>query len=105
MYANYIKRVLKIEHMKTITEERLAKYFLITKEALTKAKAAKIKDPKADDVLDMVERYVSDAEHFKKKNEYVNAFACLNYAHGWLDAGARLRLFNVKDSRLFTVDE
>jgi len=30
----------------------------------------------------------------------------LNYAHGWLDAGARLGIFDVKgDSRLFTVDE
>jgi hypothetical protein len=35
----------------------------------------------------------------------VNAFAALNYAHGWLDAGARLGLFDVDhDSTLFTVD-
>ena len=35
----------------------------------------------------------------------VNAFAALNYAHGWLDSGARIGLFDVKDSRLFTVDD
>jgi hypothetical protein len=35
----------------------------------------------------------------------VTAFAALNYAHGWLDAGARLGLFDVgKDNVLFTVD-
>ena len=39
-----------------------------------------------------------------KKENYVLAFAALNYAHGWLDAGARIGLFKVKDNRLFTVD-
>ncbi len=57
-----------------------------------------------EDFLDMAARYFSDAKHFYSKNDMVNAFACLNYAHGWLDAGARLGLFDVHDSRLFTVD-
>ncbi|MBU0615856.1 MAG: DUF357 domain-containing protein, partial [Nanoarchaeota archaeon] len=57
-----------------------------------------------EDFLDMVSRYVSDAEHFYNKGDLVNAFAALNYAHGWLDAGARIGLFDVHDSRLFTVD-
>ena len=44
--------------------------------------------------------------NFKKKGDYVTAFAALNYAHGWLDAGARLGIFDVDgDSTLFTVDE
>jgi len=55
--------------------------------------------------FDMASRYYSDAKHFEKKNDYVLAFAALNYAHGWLDAGARIRLFKVNDSRLFTVDD
>ena len=46
-----------------------------------------------------------DARHFGKKGDIVTAFAALNYAHGWLDAGARLGLFDVgHDSELFTVD-
>ena len=57
-----------------------------------------------EDFLDMIERYIKDAEHFEKKGEIVDAFAALNYAHGWLDAGARLGLFDVHDSKLFTVD-
>ena len=92
--------------MNQITGERLEKYFGITGEALAKAKAApQIKKAEATDVLDMAQRYYDDALHFKQKGEIVNAFACLNYAHGWLDAGARLGLFKVNDSRLFTVDD
>ncbi|MDO8642579.1 MAG: DUF357 domain-containing protein [Candidatus Woesearchaeota archaeon] len=92
--------------MNQITNERLEKYVRITGEALAKAKAApQLKKAEAADVLDMAQRYYDDALHFKQKGEIVNAFACLNYAHGWLDAGARLGLFKVNDSRLFTVDD
>ena len=58
----------------------------------------------AEDFLDMIFRYIEDAKHFFEKGDLVNAFAALNYAHGWLDAGARAKIFLVKDSRLFTVD-
>lgn len=94
----------------TITEEKLGKYFKITQEAFEKASNTKIADKVFDleesrkDFLDMVKRYVSDARHFKNKEDFVNAFAALNYAHGWLDAGARLGLWDVHDNRLFTVD-
>lgn len=89
-----------------IDENKLDKYFSITEEALAMAKGAinPERHGQALDALDMVERYVSDAHHFKEKGDYVNAFAALNYAHGWLDAGARTGLFDVHDSRLFTVD-
>ena len=50
----------------------------------------------------MIQRYYSDAVYFEGKNDLVNAFAALNYAHGWLDAGARIEVFIVKDSRLFS---
>ena len=93
----------------TVSEEKLAKYFDITSRALAKAKISKPKEidweAKAKDFLDMATRYYSDAKHFKEKGDIVTAFAALNYAHGWLDAGARLGLFDVgHDSELFTVD-
>ncbi len=92
----------------TVTREKLEKYFKITEEALKKAKSAP-KDKNmlshAEDFLDMIQRYFDDAKHFEKKGDLVTAFAALNYAHGWLDAGARIGLFKVKDSRLFTVDD
>ena len=92
----------------TITSEKLEKYFSITREALQKAKHAVDASQKAqaEDFLDMTSRYVEDAEYFlTKKKDAVLAFAALNYAHGWLDAGARIGLFKVNDSKLFTVDE
>ncbi len=92
--------------MKEITEEKLDKYFSITKEALDKVKSSEMAVKRKDqalDFLDMAERYYSDAKHFKDKGDFVLAYGALNYAHGWLDAGARIQLFKVTDSRLFTV--
>ena len=92
-----------------ITSGKLAKYFDITDRALKKVKIAEPKDinwkEKAEDFLDMAQRYFDDAHHFAKKGDIVTAFAALNYSHGWLDAGARIKLFEVYDSTLFTVDE
>jgi len=95
--------------MKEITEEKLTKYFDVTGRALKKVKIAEEKQinwqASAEDFLDMAQRYYDDAKHFKGKGEIVNAFGALNYAHGWLDAGARLGLFDVGgDNTLFTVD-
>ena len=42
---------------------------------------------------------------FPKQSNYFGINAALNYAHGWLDAGARSGVFDVHDSRLFTVDD
>jgi len=88
-----------------ITLEKIKKYYKITSTALKIAKKSisKGKEIEAREIILMVECYLSDSEHFKNKNDYVNSFACLNYAHGWLDAGARLKIFNVTDNKLFTV--
>ena len=89
-----------------VSEERLDHYFAVTGEALEKVREAPRGDEKqAEDFLDMASRYYADAKHFRQQGEWVLAFAALNYAHGWLDAGARIGLFKVYDSRLFTVDE
>ena len=92
-----------------VTSERLEKYFDITGRALAKVKLARPESidtsAAAKDFLDMATRYFQDAKFFKEKGEIVTAFAALNYAHGWLDAGARIGLFDVgKDNVLFTVD-
>ena len=90
-----------------ITKEKLESYFKITKEALDMAedKFDESRLAEAEDFFDMASRYFSDAKHFyEDKEDAVLAFAALNYAHGWLDAGARIGLFKVNDSRLFTVD-
>ncbi len=92
-----------------ITDERLEKYFAVTGEALEQAKAAMDDSSperlaQARDFFLMASSYYEDASHFRKEGHHVNAYGALNYAHGWLDAGARIRLFRVSDSRLFTVD-
>jgi|SRR3989338_2704524 len=92
-----------------ITDAKLDKYFDVTGRAIKKVKlvdSVQIDVKKAaEDFFDMAKRYFSDAKHFRDKGDYVTAFAALNYAHGWLDAGARLGLFDVDgDDELFTVD-
>ena len=93
--------------MDKITPQKIQKYKTLTKKALAVAKKSVIKGKEdyAKEIIDMVENYVSDAEHFEKKADKINAFAALNYAHGWLDAGARIGIFDVHDSKLFTVDD
>lgn len=92
-----------------VTQEKLDKYFDVTSRALDKVKivcSVEIDCEKsAKDFLDMAKRYFEDAKHFREKGDIVTAFAALNYAHGWLDAGARIGLFEVGgDNVLFTVD-
>lgn len=92
--------------MDKITVEKLDKYFDITRKAIEKIKQLNPNLSKESEIiLEMVECYFNDAKHFKAKNDFVNAFACLNYAYGWLDCGARLNYYNVNnDNHLFTVD-
>lgn len=88
-----------------ISKEKLEKYFLITLKALKEAKKAITKDKKSEakEILEMAENYLSDAKHFQEKGDFVNSFAAINYAHGWLDSGVRLGIFDVKNDKLFTV--
>ncbi|MBS3084542.1 DUF357 domain-containing protein [Candidatus Pacearchaeota archaeon] len=90
---------------KEITEEKLDNYFKISETAfkLIKNKIAKGKEKKAKEIIEMVENYLSDAHYFKNEENFVNAFAALNYAHGWIDSGVRLRIFDVHDNKLFTI--
>ena len=90
--------------MDKIPEEKLKKYFSMSKDALEIAKKAECKkglEKERAAFLDTITRYIADAEHFNKKNDKITAFAALNYAHGWLDAGAKIRLWKVNDDRLF----
>lgn len=93
--------------MESIKEDKLKKYFKITEEALEKAKQTPENldlEKARENFIDMIERYISDAKHFQEKGKVVDAFAAINYAHGWLDAGATIGLWDVKDNRLFTKD-
>lgn len=94
--------------MKELTDAKIEKYLDITARALAKLKVAPpqpshLRDVAAD-FLQMATSYHADAKHFAQKGDNVNAFACVNYAHGWIDAGARLGLWDVGgDDVLFTL--
>lgn len=88
-----------------ITKEKLEKYFNLTKNALeiVKKNIVKGKEKQAKEIIEMTTNYLFDAEHFQKKEDFVNAYGALNYAHGWLDSGVRLNIFEVYDNQLFTL--
>ena len=82
----------------------------LTETALTRVKLAP--PPRshlrkvAEDFLGMARAYFDDARHFRERGELEKALANVNYAHGWLDAGARIGLFEVGgDDQLFTLSE
>ena len=88
-----------------ITKEKLERYRNLTSDALKLAKKSVIKnkEKEAEEINKMVTDYISDSEYFQEKGDFVNAFAEISYAHGWLDSGVRLDIFNVKDDKFFTI--
>lgn len=96
--------------MKEVGEERMLKYLDTTKRALDRlviaAPEKSFNRRLADDFLNMAQSYYKDALHFFENGDYVTAFAAVNYAHGWLDCGARIGLWDVGgDDVLFTLYE
>ncbi|WP_181684669.1 DUF357 domain-containing protein [Halorhabdus salina] len=58
----------------------------------------------ATDYLEMARSYLEDGRHFRAEDDPVNALAAFSYGHAWLDAGARIGLFDVPEAgHLFTV--
>jgi len=94
--------------MHEITDAVLDKYFEITFKALEKVKIvapehSHLRDIAAD-FLNMASSYSEDAKYFRAKGDYVRALGAIYYAHAWLDAGARIGLFDVGgDHELFTL--
>ncbi|ABR54724.1 Protein of unknown function DUF357 [Methanococcus vannielii SB] len=90
----------KIENI--ITDEKIENYLSRTEEAISiikkglPSKKSLLFDVSSDFLL-MIDCYFNDAKTFIDKGDYINAFASLNYAYGWIDAGARLGIFNVGD--------
>jgi len=93
-----------------IDDQKMAKYLDITTRARKKldlAPPARSFDRRlAFKLLDRSDLYFRTAVDYRKENDYVRAFAAVNYAHAWLDAGARIGLFDVGgDDVLFTLYE
>ena len=53
---------------------------------------------------EMARSYLEDGRHFREDGDAVDALASFSYGHGWLDAGARIGVFEVPtEGHLFTV--
>jgi len=96
-----------------VTKDKLDKYFSVTEEAIKEA-SGNLSTSKgvclnldmiAKEFLDVAKNYFEDAKHFQEKGDDVTAFGALNYAHGWLDAGVKLALFKVKNTKLFAYSD
>lgn len=89
--------IAKIEHYKSLTGKALQKVKIIAPSGSREFKIA-------TDYLSMAQNYYKDAIHFYKKKEYLTSLAAFSYAHAWLDAGVRAKVFDVgNDDQLFTL--
>ena len=93
-----------------ITEEKMAKYLDITTRARKKVNIAcpvrSFDRRLAMNFLDTSENFFKTAVDYRRDDDFVRAFAAVNYSHAWLDAGARMGLFDVEeDDVLFTLYE
>jgi|TARA_B110000263_G_scaffold30894_1_gene23359 hypothetical protein len=92
----------------SVTLERINKYLDLTAKALAKVsiidEVGTDNHGKAEDILQMVRAYHSDAKFFLDEGKGDDAFAAVNYAHGWIDCGVRLGYLDGKgDWQLFTL--
>jgi hypothetical protein len=89
-------------------EEKTDRYEGLLAEALAEAEVAVPPESPLGDAAaeyqEMAESYLDDGRHFRDDDDLVNALAAFSYGHAWLDAGARLGLFDVPDDgHLFTI--
>ncbi|WP_135822675.1 DUF357 domain-containing protein [Halostella litorea] len=89
-------------------DEKTDRYERLLAEALDAAEPVAPAGTPLDDAsaecLEMAESYLDDGRHFRENDDLVNALAAFSYGHAWLDAGARIGLFDVPtDGHLFTV--
>jgi len=92
----------------TDLEEKTDRYEQLLADALDAADVSAAADSPlaeaATDFREMAASYLEDGRHFREDDDPVNALAAFAYGHAWLDAGARLGLFDVpSDGHLFTI--
>ncbi|WNY27159.1 DUF357 domain-containing protein [Methanolapillus ohkumae] len=87
--------------------EKTFRYERLLSAALEKAVPSPIESSHmmnvAKDFKRMADSYHKDGLHFMDQKDYVNALASFSYGHAWLDAGAKLGVFDVDDNILFTI--
>ena len=89
-------------------EEKTDRYERLLAQALEEATIASPGETPmavaATECYEMASSYLEDGRHFRENDDPVNALASFSYGHAWLDAGARIGLFDVPtEGHLFTV--
>jgi hypothetical protein len=89
-------------------EEKTDRYERLLAEALDAAEIAPQEGTPLHDAAleyeEMARSYLEDGRHFREEDDPVNALASFSYGHGWMDAGARMGIFEVPtEGHLFTV--
>ncbi len=89
-------------------EEKTDRYERLLAEALDVATVAPPPEsPLGNSAMEfetMAQAYLEDGRQFRENDDLVNALAAFSYGHAWLDAGARIGVFDVPtDGHLFTV--
>lgn len=89
-------------------DEKTDRYERLLAQALEEATIAPPEETplgqSAAEFHEMASSYLDDGRHFREQEDTVNALAAFSYGHAWLDAGARIGLFDVPtDGHLFTV--
>ncbi|MBP2250676.1 hypothetical protein J2754_000985 [Halarchaeum solikamskense] len=87
--------------------EKTDRYEALLAEALAAAEPVAPEGTPLADATDQYEEmarsYLEDGRHFREHDDPVNALAAFSYGHAWLDAGARIGLFDVPtEGHLFT---
>ena len=87
--------------------EKVTKYEKLTSKGLKEIKIMKNLTAEqkliAQDFLSMAKNYYNDAKYFKEKGNLLTSLAAFSYAHAWLDAGVRAKVFSATDDQLFTL--
>jgi hypothetical protein len=86
-------------------EEKTTRYERLLAEALEAAEVVIPPNTPLSDIAkefeSMARSYLDDGRHFLDEEDPVNALAAFSYGHAWLDAGARMGLFDVPETELF----
>ena len=102
------RQFIQVIHMPADLQEKTLRYERLLQAALEKAVPSSIENSHmrrvAEDFRNMADSYHKDGLFFLESGDLVNALASFSYGHAWLDAGAKLGVFDVHDNVLFTID-
>ena len=96
--------------MGVVTDAKIERYLDISKRAMDKispvSPARSFNKRLTESFSETIDTRYAEAVKLKESGDNTSAFATVNYAHGWIDCGARIGIFDVNgDDQLFTLYE